>query len=137
MSSVLLEGKELTKSYQKTKKDKTDALVNVNIAVEKNKMTVVLGPSGAGKSTLLNILSGLDKPDEGKVIFQDENISGWNEDVLTKFRQRYVGFVFQKPPEWQIFVIFCSEGVYVHFAYFHIGFVWVRFFPLHQVSVFS
>lgn len=56
---------------------------------------VVLGPSGSGKSTLLNIMGGMDTADTGKVIFDGEDISGYNENQLTMFRRHKIGFVFQ------------------------------------------
>lgn len=94
-SGTLLEGKEITKTYKRGRNDFINALDNVTVDLEKGKLTVVMGPSGSGKTTLLNCLSGLDAPDSGRVLFQEENIVGWPESRLTRFRQLYIGFVFQ------------------------------------------
>lgn len=71
------------------------ALRGVSLAVDDGKFAVVLGASGSGKSTLLSVLSGLEKPDDGKVTVCGENISAMTEKHLTEFRRRNVGFVFQ------------------------------------------
>ena len=54
-----------------------------------------MGPSGSGKSTLLNIIGAMDKPDSGKVIINNEEINRFNEEELTLFRKKHVGFIFQ------------------------------------------
>ena len=56
---------------------------------------MIIGASGAGKSTLLHILGALDRPDDGSVIFNEENIFKYNDDRLAKFRNMHVGFIFQ------------------------------------------
>ena len=55
-----------------------------------------MGASGSGKSTLLNILSGLEKPDQGEVLYDGENIASLSESQLTKFRKDQVAFIFQQ-----------------------------------------
>lgn len=50
---------------------KVNALKNINMSLEKGKFYVILGPSGSGKTTFLNIIGGIDKPDEGKIIVDD------------------------------------------------------------------
>lgn len=55
----------------------------------------IMGPSGSGKSTLLNIIGAMDKPDLGKVIVNNEEINRFNEEELTLFRKKHIGFVFQ------------------------------------------
>lgn len=71
------------------------ALDQANADIEKGEICVILGPSGSGKSTLLNMLGGLDSLDEGTITIGDRNISGYNKDQLTSYRQEDVGFVFQ------------------------------------------
>ena len=71
------------------------ALVDVDLDVEAGEQLVILGPSGSGKSTLLNLLGGMDRPTEGSVHFQDEELSALDRRGLTLFRRRHVGFVFQ------------------------------------------
>jgi len=58
-------------------------------------MLAIEGASGAGKSTLLHILGALDRPTEGKIYFQDQDLLGRTEKDLAEIRNRYIGFVFQ------------------------------------------
>ncbi|MCC7287082.1 MAG: ATP-binding cassette domain-containing protein, partial [Burkholderiaceae bacterium] len=71
------------------------ALRGVDLEVARSEFIVLLGPSGSGKSTLLNILGGLDVASDGELRFGDLVLSGAGDDVLTAYRRRYVGFVFQ------------------------------------------
>ena len=98
-SNVLLEAKNLTKEYIRGKKEVVVAVNDIDLEISRAKLMMVTGPSGSGKSTLLNILSGLDRPTEGKVIYQDEDISGWEEERLSKFRAENIGFIFQN---WEL-----------------------------------
>ena len=95
MSTIILEGRDITKSFYKTKEKKLEILKNVSLEVEENKITVIIGASGAGKSTLLHILSGLDLPDTGEVNIKGTNIFKLGDDKLSQFRNRNIGFVFQ------------------------------------------
>ncbi|MHA1994577.1 MAG: ABC transporter ATP-binding protein [Candidatus Hodarchaeales archaeon] len=98
-SDILIEAKNLTKEYIRGKKEVVVAVNDVDLEIPRGKLIMVTGPSGSGKSTLLNVLSGLDKPSEGKIIFSDEDISGWEEERLSKFRQENIGFIFQN---WEL-----------------------------------
>ena len=71
------------------------ALRGVNFAVERGEFVAVVGTSGSGKSTLLHMLGGLDRPTEGKVYVDGEDIFALKEEALTIFRRRKIGFVFQ------------------------------------------
>lgn len=101
-NGVLIEAKNLMKEYIRGKREVVMAVNDVDIQIPKGKMVLVTGPSGSGKSTLLNILSGLDKPTEGKVLYEDENIAEWDEEKLAKFRRGNVGFIFQN---WELIPI--------------------------------
>ena len=57
---------------------------------------MILGASGSGKSTLLNVASGLERPDSGNVLYDGENIAALNDEKLTAFRKRKIGFIFQQ-----------------------------------------
>ena len=98
-SNTLIEAKNLTKEYVRGRKEVVVAVNDVDLEIPRGKLIMVTGPSGSGKSTLLNVLSGLDKPTEGKIIFNDEDISGWEEERLSKFRQENIGFIFQN---WEL-----------------------------------
>jgi putative ABC transport system ATP-binding protein len=91
---MFIEIKDLSKSYQ-VGLTKIDALKKLSIDFEKGKIYVILGPSGSGKTTLLNILGGIDKPDEGKVIVDGEDITNYNDRELTNYRRRKLSFIFQ------------------------------------------
>jgi len=71
------------------------ALDGVELALHAGELLVLLGVSGSGKSTLLNILGGLDVPTSGRVFFEGEELTNADEDDLTRYRRRHVGFVFQ------------------------------------------
>ena len=71
------------------------ALDGVDLRLHEGELLVLLGPSGSGKSTLLNILGGLDVPTSGRVLFAGEDMTAANEEELTRYRRRHVGFVFQ------------------------------------------
>ena len=71
------------------------ALDNVSFNLEEAKMVVILGPSGAGKSTLLNLLGGLDTPSLATIIVDGKDISEYDDDELSEYRAKKVGFVFQ------------------------------------------
>ncbi|MFH1239163.1 MAG: ABC transporter ATP-binding protein [bacterium] len=86
--------RDLQKSYM-TNGEELNVLKGINLAVKKGEILAVVGPSGAGKSTLLHILGALDRPTKGEVIFAEENISRLNDDELSRWRNRKVGFVFQ------------------------------------------
>ena len=68
---------------------------DINFAIEKGELVIILGSSGAGKSTVLNILGGMDTNDEGQVIIDGKDISGYSAKELTTYRRNDVGFVFQ------------------------------------------
>src|SRR5690349_5561823 len=74
---------------------RVEALRGVDFDLWPGEFVVLLGPSGSGKSTLLNILGGLDVPSAGEVIYQGQNLTTANEAVLTAYRRRHIGFVFQ------------------------------------------
>ncbi len=84
----------LTKTYG-AHEAKVVALDNVSVAIPEGKFVVILGASGSGKSTLLNMLGCMDKPDSGKILFQDDDIVAYNKLDMTLFRGNNIGFVFQ------------------------------------------
>ncbi len=71
------------------------ALKGIDIEVPKGALTILKGRSGSGKTTLLNILGALDKPTEGRVLYEGSNIARMDEGKRTKLRRMQIGFVFQ------------------------------------------
>jgi len=95
MNNIILTANNIFKSFQTTRKNNLDVLKGVSLEIEMSKITIIVGASGAGKSTLLHLLGGLDRPDSGEVLYDEENIFNYSEDRLAKFRNKNVGFVFQ------------------------------------------
>lgn len=75
--------------------EKIHAVDDVNFTINKGEFCCLLGTSGSGKSTLLNLMAGIEKATSGKIIIKGKNIPKMNENQLAKFRQKYLGFVFQ------------------------------------------
>lgn len=71
------------------------ALRGVNLAICESEMLSIMGPSGSGKSTLMHILGLLDRPSEGAVVVEGEDVSGMSDNQLATVRNRRIGFVFQ------------------------------------------
>lgn len=95
MSNIILKSENLVKSFNNLRGVKLDILKSVSLEIVEEKITMIFGASGAGKSTLLHLLGGLDRPDDGKIFFKDENILNYTEDKLARFRNQRVGFIFQ------------------------------------------
>ena len=83
------------KKYYGTKPNITHALDGVNFSVEDGEFVAIVGTSGSGKSTLLHMMGGLDTPTSGSVIVRDKELSKMNDEQLTIFRRRNIGFIFQ------------------------------------------
>ena len=90
----IVELKNVSKVYKIGEKE-FKAIDDVDLSLNKGEMIVILGPSGAGKSTLLNLIGGMDTPTSGSVIIDDENISSYNQNMLSDYRAENVGFIFQ------------------------------------------
>ena len=73
----------------------TRALDGVTFSVEQGEFVAVVGTSGSGKSTLLHMMGGLDTPTSGSVIVRDKELAKMNDEQLTIFRRRNIGFIFQ------------------------------------------
>lgn len=93
-SMSILETKNL-KKYYGTEPNITKALDGVTLTVEQGEFVAIVGTSGSGKSTLLNMMGGLDVPTSGNVTVKGKDLSGLNDEQLTIFRRRNIGFIFQ------------------------------------------
>ena len=74
---------------------KTQVLYDINLQVEESSFNSIIGASGSGKSTLLNILGTLDRPSDGKVFIDGNEVSSLKKSQLAMIRNKYIGFVFQ------------------------------------------
>ncbi|WP_296866411.1 ABC transporter ATP-binding protein [uncultured Methanobrevibacter sp.] len=92
--STLIEFKDVVKEYR-AGDHVLRAMDNVNFTIDEGEFVVILGPSGAGKSTLLNLLGGLDSTTSGQIIVNGEHVENFNDNELTKYRAKNVGFIFQ------------------------------------------
>ena len=76
-------------------KSSLDVLKNIDLTLEENSSIALVGPSGSGKTTLLNIISGLDTPSSGKILYKDKDINLLNENEKASIRNEEIGFVYQ------------------------------------------
>ena len=90
----ILQGVRLVRAFGEGEK-KTLALRDVSIRLERGQVGLLMGPSGSGKSTLLAVLSGLLKPDQGRVVGLGQDLWAMSEQEREKFRLRHCGFTFQ------------------------------------------
>ena len=90
----MLRVENLTKLYGEGE-NQVRALDGVSFSVNKGQFVAIIGPSGSGKSTLLHILGGVDRPTNGKVYMNGQDVYGRNEDQLAIFRRREVGLIYQ------------------------------------------
>ena len=83
------------KKYYGTEPNITKALDGVTLSIEQGEFVAIVGTSGSGKSTLLNMMGGLDVPTFGSVQIRDKELAELNDERLTIFRRRNIGFIFQ------------------------------------------
>jgi putative ABC transport system ATP-binding protein len=84
----------LTREYRRGKIP-VSALNGIDLTIGKGEIFGVIGPSGSGKSTLLNLIGGLDRPSKGKVLVDDVDLGTLDDQRLTDYRLRKIGFIFQ------------------------------------------
>ena len=92
---VIVRTEKLSKSFSVGGKQQ-HVIKNLDLEIYEGDFTVIMGSSGAGKTTLLYMLSGMDKPSLGSVVYCGEDITGMNDDRLAVFRRKHCGFVFQQ-----------------------------------------
>lgn len=83
------------KKYYGTEPNITKALDGVTLSIEQGEFVAIVGTSGSGKSTLLNMMGGLDVPTSGSVRVKEKELASLNDEQLTLFRRRNIGFIFQ------------------------------------------
>ncbi len=88
---MLLKLEKINKSYSN---DRT-ILDQLDLEVKQGERIAIIGPSGSGKTTLLNLIGTLDRPDSGKMYFENQDLSVFSDQQLASFRNERIGFVFQ------------------------------------------
>lgn len=91
----MIEVKGITKAYG-NKESEFQVLKGISLTIEDGDFAVILGASGSGKSTFLNIISGLERPDSGKVMYDKTELTALSDKALTEFRKANTGFIFQQ-----------------------------------------
>ncbi len=86
----MIKVEHLNKSY-----GTLQVLRDINLCISQGEVVSIVGASGAGKTTLLQLLGTLDKPDSGRILYEDVDVTGMDERALSQFRNKNVGFVFQ------------------------------------------
>lgn len=94
MSAAFLRFENLSKSYLEGDRTRV-VLDNANAEFVAGEFVAILGRSGSGKSTLLNLISGIDRPDAGRLWLGEQELSALNDQQRTLIRRRQIGFVFQ------------------------------------------
>lgn len=94
LSRPVIQLEHLFKEY-KLGKQRISVIDDVNLNILEGEFVAIVGASGSGKSTLLHLLGGLDKPSQGKVIIDGQDINKLSDSRLSKFRNQVIGFIFQ------------------------------------------
>jgi len=94
MQSSIVRTEKLSKTYE-TGETEVQALKDASISIECGEVVAIIGASGSGKSTLLHLIGGIDRPTEGKVFIEEQDIYAYNDEELSLLRRRRIGFVFQ------------------------------------------
>lgn len=91
---MMIKVQNVVKTYHMGK-TKVRALRGVDLDIEEGEFVAIMGRSGSGKSTLMHLMGGLDKPDGGSLVFDDQDLSKQSRNALAEFRGKRIGFVFQ------------------------------------------
>lgn len=91
---AVIKTENLVKIYNSSVASVT-AVNKVNLEIQEGEFTAIVGPSGSGKTTFLNLIGGLDKPTEGNIYIDGDDISKLSDNKLIDFRLKNIGFVFQ------------------------------------------
>ena len=94
MNNLLFKCSKICKNFYQGE-GTIEVLKDIDFSLEKSSSVAITGPSGSGKTTLLNVLSGLDSPTSGEIIFNENDIHNLNEKEKALMRNKEIGFVYQ------------------------------------------
>lgn len=94
MANSIIEVQNVSKAYRRDSFD-IPVLNNISLSVSEGDFLGLMGPSGSGKTTLLNLIAGIDRPSNGKVVVGGTDIGALSETALAKWRATHIGFIFQ------------------------------------------
>ena len=94
MNKSIFKCSDISKTFTQGK-NKVEVLKNINFSLDKSSRVAIIGPSGSGKTTFLNILTGLDTPSGGKVLYKDRDLNKVDEKEKALIRNKEIGFVYQ------------------------------------------
>ena len=89
-NDIMIKTKDIKKSF-----GSLEVLKGISLEVKKGEIVSIIGPSGAGKTTLLQIMGTLDKADSGELLINGTDVSKLNDNKLSEFRNKHIGFIFQ------------------------------------------
>ena len=89
-NDIMIKTKDIKKSF-----GSLEVLKGISLEVRKGEIVSIIGPSGAGKTTLLQIMGTLDKADSGELLIDGTDVSKLNDNKLSEFRNKHIGFIFQ------------------------------------------
>jgi lipoprotein-releasing system ATP-binding protein len=94
---LVIKAQDVSKSFPETSvgAGKVQVLANCNLQLHQGELLAIVGSSGSGKSTLMHLLGGLERPDEGQVLIEQQNLADLNENQLAALRNQKLGFVYQ------------------------------------------
>ncbi len=95
MGEIILSAENVSRDFKIGDGSTVHALKDINIEIEKGKLTVLRGRSGSGKTTLINIMGALDRPTKGRVVFNGKDITRFSDKKQDDLRRRDMAFVFQ------------------------------------------
>ena len=94
--SPILKVKNLNKSYSQAESSPLKVICSTSFEIRKGETVAITGQSGSGKSTLMALLAGLDSPDSGSIVLEEQDINQMDEDRLARFRGEKIGVIFQQ-----------------------------------------
>ena len=94
MNKSIFKCSDISKTFTQGK-NKVEVLKNIDFSLDKSSGVAIIGPSGSGKTTFLNILTGLDTPSGGKVLYKDRDLNKVDEKEKALIRNKEIGFVYQ------------------------------------------